>query len=122
MKTLTRFLMAVTLVLALPLALHAEGDAPALTNADVVKMSKAALGDDLIIAKIQQAQQVNFKLDTDDIIQLKQAGVHQEVISAMLKRSSSSSAGSTGSSSTCNASKRFAGFPEAPRPRVGSTP
>jgi len=85
MKTITRLLVVVALVLALPGALMA---ADQLTNADIVKMSKANLGDDLIIAKIQQAQAVAFKLETDDIIQLKQSGVHQEVISAMLKRSS----------------------------------
>jgi hypothetical protein len=93
MKAVTRLLVVLALVLALPGALMA---ADRLTNADVIKLSKANLGDDLIIAKIQQAQEVAFKLDTDDIIQLKQAGVHQGVISAMLQRSSggSSSEGS----------------------------
>jgi hypothetical protein len=85
MKHVTRWLVVVALILALPGALLA---ADQLTNADIIKLSKANLGDDLIIAKIQQAQGVAFKLETDDIIQLKQAGVHQEVISAMLKRTS----------------------------------
>jgi hypothetical protein len=95
MKTVTRLLVVLALVLALPGALLA---ADKLTNADVIKLSKANLGDDLIIAKIQQAQEVNFKLDTDDIIQLKQAGVHQEVISAMLRRSSGPEPSASGSS------------------------
>jgi len=93
MKTVTRLLVVVALLLALPAVLLA---ADKLTNADVIKLSKANLGDELIIAKIQQAQDVDFKLDTDDIIQLKQAGVHQEVISAMLKRSSAPAASSGG--------------------------
>jgi hypothetical protein len=92
MKAVTRLLVVVALILALPAALLA---ADKLTNADVIKLSKANLGDDLIIAKIQQAQDVSFKLDTDDIIQLKQSGVHQEVISAMLKRSSAPAASSS---------------------------
>lgn len=88
MKSVARWFIAIALVLALPYALVAAEKAQGLTNADVVKLSKADLGDDLIIAKIQQAQQVDFKLDTDDIIKLKQAGVTQPVISAMLKRTS----------------------------------
>ena len=94
MKTGTRLLVVLALALFLPCTLRA---ADQLTNADVIKLSKANLGDELIIAKIQQAQDVAFKLDTDDIIQLKQAGVHQEVISAMLKRSSAPAASSGGS-------------------------
>jgi hypothetical protein len=85
MKTVTRLLITAVLVLALPGALLAAEQA-ALTNADIIKLSKASLGDDLIITKIQQAEKVDFKLETDDLIQLKQAGVKQEVISAMLKR------------------------------------
>jgi hypothetical protein len=96
MKTFTRLLMAAVLALALPCLLQAED--PALTNADVIKLSKAGLGDDLIMAKVQQAQKVDFKLETDDIIQLKQAGVHQEVISAMLKRSTAPAAPAGGTS------------------------
>lgn len=101
MRTVTRLFIAAVLLLALPCALRAAESGQALTNADVIKLSKANLGDELIIAKIQQAQKIDFKLDTDDIIQLKQAGVHQEVISAMLKRSSApapSEASSTTSS------------------------
>jgi len=87
MKAATRLLIAMVLVLALPCALRALEQAQALTNADVVKLTKASLGNDLIIAKIQQAEKVDFKLETDDLIQLKKAGVEQAVISAMLKRS-----------------------------------
>jgi hypothetical protein len=97
MKNLIRFLVAVAFVLALPLSLRAAESASALTNADIVKMSKANLGDELIIAKVQQAQKVDFKLETDDIIALKSAGVHQPVISAMLARTTDSTA-SSGSS------------------------
>jgi len=87
MKAATRLLIAMFLVLALPCGLRAAEQVQALTNADVVKLTKASLGNDLIIAKIQQAEKVDFKLETDDLIQLKKAGVEQAVISAMLKRS-----------------------------------
>jgi hypothetical protein len=56
-----------------------------LSNADVVKLMKLELGDEIVIAKINQAKAVNFDLSTDGLIQLKRDGVSKEVISAMLK-------------------------------------
>ena len=60
-----------------------------LTNADIVKLSKLELGDDVVIAKISQAKRVNFQVATDDLIGLKDLGVSSGVISAMIRRSSS---------------------------------
>jgi hypothetical protein len=60
---------------------------PAMTNDDIVKMAKLGFGDDVIQAKIQEAPAVAFKLEVDDLGKLKAAGVSQNVISAMLKRS-----------------------------------
>jgi hypothetical protein len=58
----------------------------AMTNNDVVNLSKLGFHDDVIDAKIQQAAAVDFKLEVDDLAKLKSAGVSQGVISAMLKR------------------------------------
>ncbi len=58
----------------------------ALTNEDVVKLIKLDLGDAVVIAKINQAEAIAFKLETDDLVKLKGQGVHKEVIAAMLKR------------------------------------
>jgi hypothetical protein len=99
MKAATRLLIAMVLVLALPCGLRALEQAQALTNADVIKLTKASLGNDLIIAKIQQAEKVDFKLETDDLIQLKKAGVEQAVISAMLKRTTAPAPASAAASS-----------------------
>jgi hypothetical protein len=57
-----------------------------LTNADVIKLCKLDLGNDIVIAKINQAKAVEFKLDLDGLIGLKQGGVGKEVIAAMLNR------------------------------------
>ena len=57
-----------------------------LTNADVVKLCKLDLGDQVVIAKINQAKAVDFKLDTDSLVALKQDGVSKDVITAMLNR------------------------------------
>ena len=64
-----------------------QTEAP-LTNAEIVKLCKAGLGDDIVIAKIEGAGKTAFALDTDSLIQLKQSGVSQPVISAMLRKGS----------------------------------
>ena len=61
-------------------------DAP-LTNQEVIKLCKLDLGDDVVIAKINQAKYVDFKLETDDLTKLKSQGVSKPVLAAMLKRS-----------------------------------
>lgn len=62
-------------------------DDGALTNADVIQLSQAGLGDAVVVAKIRQAARANFALDVDDIIALKNAGVGKDAIAAMLERS-----------------------------------
>ena len=59
---------------------------PPLTNADLVKLHKLGLGDEVLIAKINQAPAVDFKLDTGALAELKGPGLGQEVIVTMLKR------------------------------------
>jgi hypothetical protein len=61
--------------------------APPMTNDDVVKLAKLGFGADVIEAKISQAPAVDFKLEVDDLGKLKAAGVSQDVISVMLRRS-----------------------------------
>ena len=59
-----------------------------LTNADVITLSKLGLGDEAVAAKIRQAQEVDFQLETKDLAKLKAAGVSGKAIAAMLDRSS----------------------------------
>ena len=54
-----------------------------LTNETVVKMASAKLGDTLIIGKIKSSK-TNFDLSTDAIIKLKEAGVSEKIIEAMM--------------------------------------
>ena len=58
-----------------------------LTNESIAKLSKAGLGEDLIVSMIG-SQATNFSLKADDILALKQAGVSDKVLSAMIKKSS----------------------------------
>ena len=81
---------AVALLLAfsgLALAQAPAAPAPPMTNADVIKLAKMGFGSDVVMAKIDQAAAVDFKLEVDDLSKLKAAGVPQPVISEMLKRS-----------------------------------
>ncbi len=55
----------------------------ALTNDAIIKMSKAGLSDDLILQTIN-SQPVNFSTSATDLVSLKQAGLSDRVIGAML--------------------------------------
>lgn len=60
--------------------------APALTNAQVVKMAKSGVDEDTIIGAIHDAASVQFDLTPDALIQLAQNGVKGKVVSAMRER------------------------------------
>lgn len=60
----------------------------ALTNEEIVALSKADLGDEVIIAKIKQVQRVAFRIEGGDLMKLKSDGVSQAVIAAMINRTS----------------------------------
>jgi hypothetical protein len=71
------------------------GISGAMTNADVVKLCHSGLGEEVIIAKIKQAPQVRFDLETDDLVKLKQEKVSDAIVSAMLSRGSQTSVETT---------------------------
>jgi hypothetical protein len=55
--------------------------------AEIVKLSKAGLGDDVVLAYVKNSHAM-FHLKADDILQLKDAGVSSGVITAMLNHDS----------------------------------
>lgn len=57
-----------------------------LTNADVVMLLDAGLGDEAVIAKIETTDG-DYDTDTSTLLQLRQNGVSSAVIAAMVKRS-----------------------------------
>ena len=59
-----------------------------LTNDDVVSMIKAGLGDDLVIAKINSARELNLDVAPETLIKLKKEGVSKAVLDAMIRSSS----------------------------------
>lgn len=84
-KFLMIFLPIVLLFSPLVMAQQAPRESP-LTNEEVVQLCKLDLGDEVVIAKINQAKSVEFKLDTGDLAKLKGEGVSKPVIAAMLNR------------------------------------
>jgi len=75
-----RFLIiALTAVFAL-----AAGRADALTIRDLIELSKAGLGDEVLIALIEVDRKV-FSVDTETLKQLKRAGVSEQVIVALIR-------------------------------------
>lgn len=82
-STIFRFAVLVT---ALGLMGPALAEEKALTNDDVLSLAKAGLGDDLVIAKIQQVPEEAFDVSTEALIALKNADLSKAVIDAMIKR------------------------------------
>jgi hypothetical protein len=77
----------------------AEGEKP-LDNAEIIKLTKLEMGDDVIIAKIKAASTVQFATTTDDLVKLKSAGVSKAVMAAMVDRTNAGSAPAAASASS----------------------
>lgn len=56
----------------------------AITNADIVKMVKAGLSEELVVATVQQAQNKTFDVSPSALISLKGSGVSDRIITAMV--------------------------------------
>ena len=83
MLTLQRWLAGIVLVVGLSAVAVAQNQtAPALTNADIVRMVKAQLAAGLIANTIDSTD-INFDMSPDGLIALKQAGVSDQLIQYM---------------------------------------
>ena len=71
--------------------LEASGPAKPLTNDDVVKMVKAGLGPQIILATIK-SQPGAFDVSPAALVALKNAGVNDEIIAALIKSASTTPA------------------------------
>lgn len=89
-------LLAVTLCLGLYANVHAQDET--MTNEEVITLTKAGLSPSIIIGKIRSGRS-NFDLSTDSLIKLKQAGVSDDIVGAMLEAKSGKPASSPASSS-----------------------
>ncbi len=86
-----KYVLFLTLFLSLPLFHSAMvfGQQQPLNNDSIVKLAEAGLSDDLIVQSIN-SQPGKYALSANDLIQLKQDGVSEKVIAAMIARNSTS--------------------------------
>lgn len=76
--------LSILFVLALSLCLAGVSfGQEVMTNAEVISLSKAGLSNSIIIDKIRTSKS-DFDLSTDGLIKLKQAGISDDVVGAML--------------------------------------
>lgn len=81
-------LIAVLFALPLLTAAPVLAQRQSLNNDSIVKLAEAGLSDDIIIQTIH-TQPGNYSLGANDLIQLKQDGVSEKVIAAMIAKNSS---------------------------------
>lgn len=111
-RKLTYFgLLTFLFIVALVPAVSAQDET--MTNEEVISLSKAGLAPSVIIGKIRSSKS-NFDLSTDSLIKLKQAGVSDDIVTAMLEAKSGKPTGgaSTGASAA-------AGDPNDPMSKHG---
>ncbi len=118
--------VTISLLLALNVICMAQ---QLLDNKGVERMKAAGLGDDVIISSIQ-AKAGQYATNVDDLIELKQAGVSDKVISAMISRNAANGTtpvplapsipvdASTAGTSTNAVSSGPATLPSPEKPRV----
>ncbi|MBK6748688.1 MAG: hypothetical protein IPG67_01380 [Acidobacteria bacterium] len=87
-----------------------------MTNDEVISLTRAGLAGSIIIGKIRSTK-TNFDMSTDALIKLKQAGVGDDVVGAMLETKSSKSTGGTTTSGA--ASVTASGDPNDPMSKHG---
>ena len=81
------FIFALCMIFALCVAAVPCVAQQPLTNDSVIRMTKAGLGDSLIVESIN-ATPGTFSTGANDLISLKQAGVSERVIRAMVAKAS----------------------------------
>ena len=77
-------------VLCLAFYSNVQAQSDVMTNDEVISLTKAGLSQSIIIGKIRTSKS-DFDLSTDSLIKLKQAGISDEVVTAMLEAKSGKS-------------------------------
>lgn len=106
MKKLAIFTAAALLLISAATASFAQD---AMTNDEVIQLTKAGLSSSVVIGKIRTSK-TNFDMSTDALIKLKTAGVSDDVVAAMLEAKS----GKSVSTSSAPAGQAAAGDPNDP--------
>lgn len=81
-----RLLLTSALCAVLTVTLLSRQDKAALTNQDVIRLTRSGLSGALVIRSIGGASKTKFDLSTDGLLQLQAAKVPEDVIAAMMTR------------------------------------
>jgi hypothetical protein len=92
---------------------------PSITNTDIVKMVKAGMSDNTVLLVIQKGP-TKFDTSTNALIALKQAGVSETVITAMLTSPQSPAQPVATPSGMAGAASAFANAMQQPVPPAGT--
>ena len=92
---------ALVLTLAVAMCAFTVSAQETMTNDEVISLTKAGLAGSIIIGKINSSPN-NFDMSTDALIKLKQAGVADVVVGAMLSAKSGKAANSVAVTATDN--------------------
>jgi hypothetical protein len=99
MKTIKVFTACLVFTTVLTMVGNIRAQDETMTNSEVITLVKAGLATSIIIGKIRTSKS-NFNLSTDALIELKQAGVSDEIVTAMLEAKSGKSVASPAGSGT----------------------
>src|SRR5260221_4795140 len=75
-----------------PAPAAAKAEQPGLTNADVIKMVQAGLGETVVMTAVRTATRTTFQVDAESLIALKKAGVSDNIAALMLDPKAQTSA------------------------------
>ena len=92
-------LVSLSLLICFSISIVAQDS---MSNDEVISLTKAGLATSVIIGKIRTSKPL-FDLSTDSLIKLKQAGVHDDVVAAMLEAKSGKSLSAPVGSATVDA-------------------
>jgi hypothetical protein len=81
------FIGLLTVMLAFAMSANVAAQEETMTNDEVISLTKAGLASSVIVGKIRTSK-TNFDMSTDALIKLKQAGVTDDTVTAMLEAKS----------------------------------
>ena len=85
------FVCLLTAILMLSVGTGVYAQDETLTNAEIISLHNAGLSDAVIVSKIRGSK-ANFDLSTNSLIELKKAGVSDDIVGAMLEAKTGKSA------------------------------
>ncbi len=111
MKTRFIFSLLIAMMLCIGAYTNVRAQGEVMTNDEVITLTRAGLSSSIIVGKIRSSKS-DFDLSTDALIKLKQSGVSDDIVTAMLEAKS-------GKSTASAAGPSMSGDPNDPMSKHG---